>query len=114
MVLKGSLIALIARIAVMAPFKVFLAASIAITLILKLRLEAYLPSRNLLTTFVEILAVETVAWLVWRCLLYPKLFSPLRALPGPSVYLHHLPVLFDNLNLIVLRAVHFSWANLRT
>ena len=69
----------------MAPFKAFLAASIAITLFLKLRFEAYLPSRNLLTTAFEIFAVEIIAWLVWRCLLYPNLFSPLRALPGPTV-----------------------------
>lgn len=98
----------------MAPFKSFLAASIAITLFLKFRFEAYLPSRNLLTTFFEIFAVETVAWLVWRCLLYPKLFSPLRALPGPSVCPPHLPFSPDNPSLAVLRAVLSSWANLRT
>lgn len=98
----------------MAPFKLFLAASIAVTLILKLRFETYLPSRSLLATFFEIFAVETIVWLVWRCLLYPKLFSPLRALPGPSVCLLHLPVLRDGPNSALLRAVPFSWANLRT
>ena len=98
----------------MAPFKSFLAASIAVTLLLKLGFEAYLPSRNLLMTFFEIFAFETVAWLVWRCILYPKLFSPLRALPGPSVCLLHLPFSPDNPSLAVFRAVHSSWANLRT
>lgn len=69
----------------MAPFKIFLGTSTAITILLKFRNESYLPSRSLIMTCFEIFAVETVAWLVWRCLLYPNLFSPLRALPGPSV-----------------------------
>ena len=97
----------------MAPFKSFLAASVAITLFLKLRFEAYLPSQNLLTTSFEIFAVETVAWLVWRCLLYPKLFSPLRTLPGPSVY-SHPPFFRENPSLAVTRVAHSSWASLRT
>lgn len=68
----------------------FLAASIAITFFCKLYNETYLPSRNLVMTAFEIFAVETAAWLVWRSLLYPNLFSPLRALPGPPVCPFHL------------------------
>ena len=69
----------------MAPFKIFLGTSIAITILLKIQNVPYLPSRSLVMTGFEIFAIETVAWLVWRCLLYPNLFSPLRELPGPSV-----------------------------
>lgn len=69
----------------MAPFKIFLATSTATTFLLKRYIDVYLPSKSLVVTGLEIFAVETVAWLVWRCLLYPKLFSPLRALPGPLV-----------------------------
>lgn len=74
----------------MVSFKIFFAASIAITFFLKRYAEPYLPSRNILVSAFEILILETVGWLVWRCLLYPKLFSPLRALPGPSVSPLHL------------------------
>ena len=69
----------------MAPFKLFLGASIAITFFLNRYTDVYLPSRNLVATAFQVFALETVAWLVWRCLLYPTLFSPLRTLPGPSV-----------------------------
>lgn len=68
----------------MASFKIFIAVSIAITLLLRRYAEVYLPSRSLVVAL-EIFSLETVAWLVWRCFLYPTLFSPLRALPGPSV-----------------------------
>ena len=70
----------------MAPFKQFLGASIAVAFFLKRYAEPISPSRSLLVTALEILAAETVVWLVWRCIVYPNLFSPLRALPGPSVY----------------------------
>ena len=69
----------------MAPFKIFLGTSIAIPILLKVQNESYLPSRSLMMTGFEIFAVQIVAWLVWRCILYPNLFSPLRELPGPSV-----------------------------
>lgn len=68
----------------MAPFKIFLGASIAVTFFLNRYTEFYLPSRSLVVTAFVIFSLETIAWLVWRCLLYPNLFSPLRALPGPS------------------------------
>ena len=73
----------------MAPFKLFLGASIAITFFLNRYAHVYLPSRNLVATALQIFALETVTWLIWRCLLYPNLFSPLRTLPGPSVRLSH-------------------------
>ena len=73
----------------MAPFKLFLGASIAITFFLNRYADVYLPSRNLAATAFQVFVLETVAWLVWRCLLYPNLFSPLRTLPGPSVRPFH-------------------------
>ena len=69
----------------MARFNWFLGASIAITFALNRYAQAYLPSRNLITTAFHIFALEIATWLVWRCLLYPNLFSPFRTLPGPSV-----------------------------
>lgn len=74
----------------MAPFRVFFVASIITTFVLKRYYEAYLPSQNTVLTALEIFAVETLAWLMWRCILYPILFSPLRTLPGPSVCPFHL------------------------
>ena len=79
----------------MAPFRVFLAASITSGFFLKRYYESYLPSRYLAITVLEVFAVETIAWLVWRCLLYPTLFSPLRTLPGPSVRLLNVHLHFD-------------------
>lgn len=69
----------------MAPFKIFLGASVVVAFFLKRYAEAYMPSRNSAVTALEIFVVETVIWLAWRCLLYPILFSPLRAIPGPAV-----------------------------
>ena len=69
----------------MAPFKLFLAASIAVTFFLNRYAYVYLPSRNLIAATFQVFALETLAWLVWRCLLHPNLCSPLRTLPGPSV-----------------------------
>ena len=69
----------------MAPFKLFLGASVTMTFFLNFFAESYLPSRSLILTAVEIFAVEIAGWLVWRCFLYPILFSPLRTIPGPSV-----------------------------
>ena len=69
----------------MAPFKIFLGASVVAAFLLKRYAEAHMPSRNLAVTALEIFGVETVIWLVWRCFLYPIFFSPLRAIPGPAV-----------------------------
>lgn len=82
----------------MAPFRVFLVASIIATFFLKRYCEAYLPSRNTVVLAFEIIAVETLAWLVWRCILFPILFSPLRTLPGPSVCPHYLRFSYDSLS----------------
>lgn len=90
----------------MAGFKMFLGASVAITFVLKLFAEAYMPSRHLIMTAFEIFGVQIVAWLVWRCLLYPNLFSPLRALPGPSVCPIHQLLRLDSPSLAINRAVH--------
>ena len=87
----------------MAPFKTFLGAAIVVTFILKFYCKAYLPSRSLATTAFEILAVEIFAWLVWRCLLYPNLFSPLRALPGPPVCPLHVLYTLNFLRLAISR-----------
>ena len=69
----------------MAPFKLFLGASIGLTFFLNRYADVYLPSRSFIVTVLQVFALETVAWLVWRCLLYPNFFSPLRTLPGPLV-----------------------------
>lgn len=74
----------------MAPFRVFFVASVIATFFLKRYYEAYLPSQTTVVTALEIFAVETLAWLIWRCILYPILFSPLRTLPGPPVCPLHL------------------------
>lgn len=74
----------------MAPFRIFLVASVAITFLLKRYTEAYMSSRSILATTLEIFVVQTVAWLVWRCFVYPHYFSPFRTLPGPSVCPLHI------------------------
>ena len=74
----------------MAPFKLFLGGSIALTFFLGRYAHVYLPSTNLVVTAFQVFALQTVAWLFWRCLLYPILFSPLRTLPGPSVRPLHI------------------------
>ncbi|KAI1435715.1 cytochrome P450 [Xylaria sp. CBS 124048] len=37
-----------------------------------------------ISSFFGIGALETVAWAIWVVILWPKFFSPLRSLPGPS------------------------------
>lgn len=69
----------------MAPFKLFLGTSIAVAFFLDRYAHVYLPNQGFIATAFQLLALETVAWLVWRCLLYPNFFSPLRTLPGPPV-----------------------------
>ena len=73
----------------MAAFKLFLSTSIAITFFLRRYADAHLPNQKIIATALQIFILETVAWLVWRCLLYPNFFSPLRTLPGPPVCLLH-------------------------
>ena len=90
----------------MAPFKIFLGASVTVTFFLNFFAEDYMPSRSLILTAVDIFAVEIAGWLIWRCLLYPNLFSPLRTMPGPSVCPLRFLFLSDLPSLSVNRVVH--------
>ena len=70
---------------IMAPLKVFFAVSIFETYLISHFAEKYLPSRHFPLTIIYLFAFQILVWSTWSCIIYPKLFSPLRSIPGPSV-----------------------------
>ena len=47
-------------------------------------LPSVLPRLGFLAAFAVTWVLQFWLWFIWAVLLYPKLFSPLRHLPGPS------------------------------
>lgn len=45
----------------------------------------YSPSRSYIGTFFVLISIISILGAFWRVVLWPKLFSPLRHLPQPSV-----------------------------
>ncbi|KAK3301159.1 cytochrome P450 [Chaetomium fimeti] len=68
----------------MAPYRFMLAAALGGAYLLSSGRIPQWPVPGFLTAFAALLGTQVLAWAVWVVLLYPKLFSPLRGLPGPS------------------------------
>lgn len=74
----------------MPPKLLILATSIGVSLLLE-RLDPALSIRHSHAwTIATLASIQFLLWLIWRVILYPKLFSPLRHLPGPpgGTFLH--------------------------
>ncbi len=69
----------------MAHFKIFVATSVGLSFLFGRYAPIFLPFKSLGVSALAIFAIQTFAWLAWRCILYPKMFSPLRDLPKPPV-----------------------------
>ena len=68
---------------------VLIAPFFAVALILPIILQRYAPDllllHSVILTSVVLFLGQIFPLLLWRCILRPKLFSPLRHIPGPKV-----------------------------
>ena len=69
----------------MPPNRVFVASSLAVALLVRQFNPNYTSVSSLICLVLTAFGVQFALWLVWRWLVYPKLFSPLRNLPQPQV-----------------------------
>lgn len=69
----------------MPPFKSLLLCSVTATLLEKLGGPKYAPTSSWYATNVIWFLLLVFGWIIWRWLIYPKLFSPPRHLPQAPV-----------------------------
>ena len=67
----------------MPPNKLILGIAVGASLLLHRVAPTYTVRHSYAWTAVVLALVQYVAWMTWRAILYPKLFSPLRRLPQP-------------------------------
>lgn len=85
--------------------------SVAGSLLLVNKSPAYSISASAVKTFLVLETIHILLGLVWKIVIYPKLFSPLRHLPQPKVRPQSIP---QRLWLrIHRRMVHFSMGSSR-
>jgi hypothetical protein len=62
--------------------------SLAGSVVFNRSLPQYAPFQSYVANFFALLALQYVAYFIWNVILWPKLFTPLRGLPGPKVCLN--------------------------
>lgn len=73
----------------MAIYRIFIISDITAVFLVH-RYTDWLSIGYLIVAAFGALAFQILAWFIYRCIIYPKFLSPLRAIPGPSVCLSTL------------------------
>ena len=69
----------------MTPLRPFAGVALLISMLSNCYTNAYLPSQSLVLNGLSLLGLQLFIWFIWRCIIYPKHFSPLRSIPTPPV-----------------------------